>query len=106
MKTLKKIVVAGVAAVALFGVTGCMTDVGEDGTNSAISTYTVSFPDNSTVYCLRAVSSKTGIKCLWNQPVITPEPFGLLGSIENVGGVNVRCVTDRSGSMDCDDTVK
>jgi hypothetical protein len=106
MKALKKIAVSSVAALALLSLSGCMTDVGEDGTNSAISTYTVSFPDNSTVYCLRAVSSKTGIKCLWNQPVTTPEPFGLLGSIENVGGVNVRCVTDHAGSMDCDDTAK
>lgn len=106
MNVSKKIVVAGVASLALFGMTGCAMSVEEDGTNSAINAYTVSFPDNSTVYCLRAAYSKTGIKCLWNQPVTTPEKSGLMGSIETVGGVSVRCVADSMGSMDCEDIAK
>ena len=106
MNVLKKVIVAGVSALALFGMTGCGASVGDDGSNSAIEAYTVSFPDNSAVYCLQSVSENSGIKCLWNQAVTNPEPSGLIGSIQNVGGVKVRCVADGSGTIDCEDTAK
>lgn len=107
MKALKRIVVAGVAALALFGMTGC-SSVNEDGTNSAITTYVVTFPDNSKVDCLYSIGmGHSGVKCMWDMPAASTEINDtLVASIQSAGGATVRCVIDEYGVMDCDDTAK
>jgi hypothetical protein len=104
MKTWKKTTVVGIAALALLGMSGCST-LNEEGANSAITTYAVSFPDSSTVDCLYSVGSgHSGVKCMWgtNAATTTEKNKGLVGSIQKAGGVSVRCVVDGYGVMDCD----
>lgn len=104
MKALKKIVVGGVAALALFGMTGC-EGVNEEGSNDAISTVAVSFPDGSTVDCFHrtGMDTNTNVKCMWDEPSTSSNTEDkLMGSIQKASGINVRCVTDIYGALDCD----
>lgn len=104
MKTWKNTAVVGIAALALLGMSGC-SSLNEDGANSAITTYAVSFPDSSTVDCLYSVGGgHSGVKCMWDTDAATTtvKKDGLVGSIQKAGGVSVRCVVDVYGVMDCD----
>lgn len=108
MKTLKKAVVTGVAAaLALSSMVGC-SSLNEEGSNSAITTYVVTFPDNSKVDCLYSVGmGHSGVKCMWNTPAASSEISDtLVGSVQSAGGVKVRCVIDQYGVMDCDSAAK
>lgn len=109
MKALKRIVVAGVATLALFGMTGCVMSVEEDGSNSAISAVVVSFPDGSAVDCFyrMGMGSNTNVECMWDAPSTSYNVEDeLIGSIQKTSGIDVRCVTDSYAALDCDNEEK
>ena len=104
MNGLKKVVIAGVAALALVSLSGCES-VNEEGSNSAISTVMVSFPDGSAVDCFHrtGMGSNTSVKCMWDEPSTSSNVNDeLMGSIQKASGLDVRCVTDTYGALDCD----
>lgn len=104
MNVWKKTAVVGIAALALLGMSSC-SSLNEEGANSAITTYAVSFPDSSTVDCLYSVGrGHSGVKCMWGTSAATTtvKKDDLVGSIQKAGGVSVRCVVDGYGVMDCD----
>lgn len=106
MKALKKIGAVVIAIGAVVSMSACGAELKEDGTNSAVSVFVVTFPDNSKVDCLRFSGSESGgLKCAFGKRSVATETSDtLLGSFQSISGERVRCVTydyPKRGAMDC-----
>jgi hypothetical protein len=107
LKALKKFGAVVLAVGAVVSMSACGARIEEDGGNSSVKAYAVTFPDNSKVECLLLDAVETGgLKCAWGKkPVVTQTHNSLLGSFEVVAGEKVRCASFdgiKEGALDCE----
>lgn len=107
MKALKKVAAVVLAVGAVVSMSACGAELKEDGTNSAVKVFAVTFPDNSKVDCLLFDATESaGLKCAFGKDSGATETNDhLLGSFQTIVGEKVRCVTydwTKEGAMDCE----
>jgi hypothetical protein len=107
LKALKKFAAVGMAVAAVVTMSACGAQLEEDGSNSSVKVFAVTFPDNSKVDCLLLDAVETaGLECAYGKKsVATETKHNLLGSFELIGGEKVRCVSFdgvKEGALDCE----
>lgn len=107
MKALKKVAAVVLAVGAVVSMSACGAELKEDGSNSAVKVFAVTFPDSSKVDCLLLDAVETaGLECAYGKKsVATETKNNLLGSFQLIGGEKVRCVSYdgiKEGALDCE----
>jgi hypothetical protein len=107
MKAFNKFAAVVFAFGAIVTMSACGAELQEDGSNSSVKVYAVSFPDNSKVDCLLLNAVETGgVKCAFGKKSVATETHDrMLGSFESIAGDKIRCVTYdgiKEGGLDCE----
>lgn len=107
MKALKKFAAVVLAVGAVVTMSACGAQIEEDGSNSSVKVFAVTFPDGSKTDCLLLNAVETaGLECAFGKKSVASEKEGkLLGSFETLAGEKIRCVSYdgvKEGALTCE----